>query len=78
MRLWQSAKSYFTGSCGSSLRSRAVISSTIFRLRVRRRVSPIERAMFSMWVSTGMRSAEGGTSVHAPKSGGSRLTIQRR
>ena len=34
--------------------------------------------MFSMCVSTGMRSAAGGTPVHNPKSGGSRRTIQRR
>ena len=38
----------------------AVISSAIFQLRLRRRVSPIERAMFSMCVSTGISSAAGG------------------
>src|SRR5713101_681312 len=78
MRLWQRAKSYFTGSSGSSLLSRAVISSTIRQLRLRRRVRPMERAMFSMWVSTGMRSAEAGISGQIPKSGTSCLTIQRR
>src|SRR6266851_1651550 len=76
MRLWQSAKSYFTGSSGSSSLSPAVLSSTMDQLRLRRRVSPRERAMFSMCVSTGIRSAEGGTSAQIPKSGASRLTIQ--
>ncbi len=78
IRLWQSEKSYFTGSAGSSSRRRAVISSAIFQFRLRRRVSPIERAMFSMWVSTGISSARGGMSRQRPKSGGSRRTIQRR
>ncbi len=78
IRVWQSEKSYFTGSAGSSSRSPLVISSVIFQFRLRRRVRPSERAMFSMWVSTGMRSAAGGISVQSPKSGASRRTIQRR
>ena len=60
IRVWQSEKSYFTGSAGSSERSRAVISSAIFQFRLRRRVRPSERAMFSMCVSTGISSAAGG------------------
>ncbi|OGK79970.1 MAG: hypothetical protein A2X53_00660 [Candidatus Rokubacteria bacterium GWA2_70_23] len=47
MRLWQSEKSYLTGSSGSSARRLAVISSAIFQLRLRRRVSPSARAMCS-------------------------------
>ena len=76
--MWQREKSYFTGSVGSSRRSPRVISSVIFQLRLRRRVSPSARAMFSMWVSTGIRSAAGGIAVQSPKSGASRRIIQRR
>ncbi len=34
--------------------------------------------MFSMWVSTGISSAAGGTARQRPKSGASRRIIQRR
>jgi hypothetical protein len=78
MRLWQRAKSYFTGSAGSTAARRAVISSAIFQVRERRRVRPIARLMFSTWVSIGITSRAGDTESHNPKSGGSRRTIQRR
>src|SRR6266851_6233565 len=78
IRLWQSAKSNFTGSAGSIVASFRVISSAIRQVRERRRVKPIDRLMFSTWVSTGIRSRDGDTEVQRPKSGGSRRTIQRR
>jgi hypothetical protein len=76
--LWQSAKSNFTGSAASTSASRCVISSAMRQVRERRRVRPIERLMFSTWVSTGISRREGDTDVHRPKSGGSRRTIQRK
>src|SRR5262249_40347943 len=78
IRLWQSAKSNFTGSAASTAASRPVISSAMRQLRERRRVSPIERLMFSMCVSIGITRREGETEGHSPRSGGSRRTIQRR
>src|SRR3989441_6651549 len=47
IRLWQSAKSYFTGSSGSIAASRRVISSAMRQVRDFRRVRPMDRAMFS-------------------------------
>ena len=69
IRVWQSEKSYFTGSAGSRRRRPAVISSAIFQFRLRRRVSPSERAMFSICVSTGIRSAAGGNVGPEPEVG---------
>src|SRR2546426_4004732 len=78
IRLWQSAKSYFTGSSRSIAASRRVISSAIRPVRDFPRVRPMDREMFSTWVSTGVKSRSGATAVHRPKSGGLRRTIQRR
>src|SRR5436309_14432901 len=78
IRLWQRATSYSTGSSGSIAASRRVISSAMREVRDFRRVRPMDRAMFSTWVSTGIKSRAGATAVHRPKSGGSRRTIQRR
>src|SRR2546426_5022442 len=78
IRLWQSAKSNFTGSAGSIVASFRVISSAIRQVRERRRVKPIDRLMFSTWVSTRLQRRDGGTQGQRAKSRGSPRTLQRR
>src|SRR3972149_84812 len=68
MPLWQRAKSYLSGSLGSSLLRLSVISTAIFQSGVFLFVSPRQSETRFMWVSKGITSLEGGISFHIPKS----------
>ena len=74
------AKSYFTGSCGSSRRRYAVTSSTARRSFLGWSSMPRRRLMLAACTSSGSISAEVGMQRHKPKSTprSSLRTIQRR
>jgi len=78
MPRWQTEKSYFTGSAGSSFRSDAVMSRAIRHpglvYSVRRRQRPTRITC----VSSGTINFAGDTRFHTPRSSASRRTIQRR
>jgi hypothetical protein len=78
MPMWQSAKSYFTGSAGSSRRSDEVMSCAMRQPGLVYEVSRRHRPTRMTCVSSGTISFAGGTRRQTPRSSASRRTIQRR